>query len=510
MSCIVRPSQSQQKVVAQDQATLDRALQRSIIRRTSVAGLIGLVYGLCAGIILAAYDDFGSFSLLEPSRLMVADPTQVKPLPKESMLEDAAVAHELATQLAPAAALADTGPVALPIGHIRPAMAPWSVAEMGGVGMPPATEGRDSTRDTASPDPSGYELRAEERPGAAAPQPAHPGTTVAMPKPAFKPLDAITTLVAEAAEPAALGAPEASGGAVSRSRPARPPLKPVVVASKPRPLFVRQPDARAMARPAQNLPEALRSMWTDLKILLASAPARSEFRGDRGGNGGGERSAIDSGRRTGSDSASTPSGSDSASTPSGSGGGGNPSGSDGGNPSGSGGGSGGGSSPGGSGGGGAAPAVAAAAATRAVAVAAAAQAAAAAGAAQAAAMVVVAQAAAAAVPAPVAAMTAAAPAAAATAVAAEVMAAGVAAVVATGTMIAAAGAMIAAAEGMATAAAGGMTEAMTMTTEASAAPESTILRSQAGTGPRRRPEAGRSDRRSVCRPCAGRRRRETG
>ena len=103
MSGIVRPSQSQQEVVAQDQARLDRALQRSIIRRTSIAGLIGLVYGLCAGIILAAYDDFGSLSLLEPSRLTVADPTQVKPLPKESMLEDAAVAHELATQLAPAA-----------------------------------------------------------------------------------------------------------------------------------------------------------------------------------------------------------------------------------------------------------------------------------------------------------------------------------------------------------------------------------------------------------------------
>jgi hypothetical protein len=359
MSRIVRPSQSQQEVVAQDQATLDRALQRSVVRRTSVAGLIGLVYGLCAGVILAAYQDFGSLSLFEPSRLLVADPTQVKLLPKESLPEDAAVAHELATQLAPAAAFADAGPVALPIGHIRPAMAPWFALErMGGVGMPPATEGRDSTRDTASPDPSGYELRAEERPGAVAPQPAHPGTTVAMPKPAFKPLDAITTLVAETAEPAALGAPEASGGAVSRSRPARPPLNPVVVASKPRPLFVRQPDARAMARPAQNLPEAFRSLWTDLTILLASAPVRSEFRGDRGGNGGGGRSAIDSGRRTGRDSASTPSGGGGGgSDPSGSGGGSSPSGSGGGSdPSGNGGGSspggsGDGSSPGGSGGG---------------------------------------------------------------------------------------------------------------------------------------------------------------
>jgi hypothetical protein len=357
MSGIVRPSQSQQEVVAQDQAALDRALQRSIIRRTSVAGLIGLVYGLCAGIILAAYHDFGSLSLLERSRLMVADPTQVKPLPKESMLEDAAVAHELATQLAPAA-LAGTGPVALPIGHIRPAMAPWSALErMGGVDMPPAIEGRDSTRDTASPDPSGYELRAEKPPGAVAPQPAHRGTTVAMPKPAFKPLDAITTLVAEAAEPTALGAREASGGAVSRSRPARPPLNPVAVASKPRPLFVRQPDARATARPVQNLPEAFRSLWTDLTILLASAPVRSEFRGDRGGNGGGGRSAIDSGRRTGRDSASTPSGDG---NPSGSGGGSSPGGSDSGSsPSGGGsspggsrpGGSGDGSSPGGSGGG---------------------------------------------------------------------------------------------------------------------------------------------------------------
>ena len=165
MSGIVRPSQSQQEVVAQDQATLDRALQRSIIRRTSVAGLIGLVYGLCAGIILAAYHDFGSLSLLEPSRLMVADPTQVKPLPKESMLEDAAVAHELATQLAPAAARRHRSRRLANRPHPPGNGALVRSRAYGGVDMPPATEGRDSTRDTASPDPSGYELRAEERPG---------------------------------------------------------------------------------------------------------------------------------------------------------------------------------------------------------------------------------------------------------------------------------------------------------------------------------------------------------
>jgi hypothetical protein len=163
MSGIVRPSQSQQKVVAQDQATLDRTLQISIIRRTSLAGLIGLVYGICASVILAAYHDFGSLSLLEPSRLMEADP-----LPKGGMLEDAVAAPELMPQLATGAARADAGPVALPISHIRPAMAPWSAAEpVGGVDAPPPAAGRDIARDTASPDASG------NGPVAAAPEPAH-------------------------------------------------------------------------------------------------------------------------------------------------------------------------------------------------------------------------------------------------------------------------------------------------------------------------------------------------
>jgi hypothetical protein len=339
MRRILHASRSQREVVTQDPAAVDRTLQRSIIRRTSVAGLIGLVYGICAGVILAAYHEFGSLSLLEPSPLVVADPTQVRLLSKEGMLEDAAASQELAPQVAPAAALAAAGPRASAIGHIRPAIALWSAAEpVGGVAAPPAAEGRDSTRDMADPKPSGDEPRPEARPVAAALEPAHQGTAVAMPKPAFKPLAAITTLVPEAAEPAARRAPQASRDAVSQSRPPRPPVKPAIVASEAPAGPAREADARAMAVPARRVPEALRSFWTNLRILLASAPARSEFRGDSNRNRGGERSAIDAGRRTGNDSSSGLSGSASGTSPSDSAGGTSPSGGAGGTgPSGSGG-----------------------------------------------------------------------------------------------------------------------------------------------------------------------------
>jgi hypothetical protein len=337
MTPILRPSPSQQKVVMQDEATLDRVFQRSIIRRTSVAGLIGLVYGICAGVILAAYHEFGSLSLLESSPLVVADPAQVRLLSKEQILDDAVASQELAPQAAPAAALAAAGPLASPIGHIRPAIALWSAAEpVGGVAAPPAAEGRDSTRDLADPKPSGDEPRPEVRPLAAAPEPAHPGTAVAMPKPVLKPLDAITTLVSEATAPAARRAPQASRNPVSQRRPPRPPLKPAIVASEAPPEPARGPEVRATAAPAPTVPEALRSFWTNLKILLASAPARSEFRGDSNRTGGGKRSAINAGRRTGNDSGSGPSDSAGGTSPSDSAGGTSPSGSAGGNsPSGS-------------------------------------------------------------------------------------------------------------------------------------------------------------------------------
>ncbi len=312
--------QSQQEVVRRDQATLDRALCRSLMRRTSVAGLIGLVYGICAGVILTAYHDFGSLSLLEPSRRVAADPKPARRLPPENMLDDIAGSRELAAQ-APAAALADPGPLTSPIRQIRPALARWSVAEaVGGIEPSASVDGRDSTRDAAHPDPSGNEPGPKERSVAAAPEiafarnvailpqaalalseePKQPRTTLrSPPRPALKPVDAITAVVAEPAPPAALGTPEAAQGSVSRSRPPRPSLKPVLVAEA-RPESAREPAARATVAATQNMPGALRSLWTNLKILLASAPAASEFRANSGGNVGGASSAIGSGGRTSS------------------------------------------------------------------------------------------------------------------------------------------------------------------------------------------------------------------
>ena len=134
MRRIIDPSRSQRQVVAQDQATVDRDFSRSIMRRTSVAGLIGLVYGICTGVILAAYHEFGSPSLLAPPRLVTADPTPAQLFPREGILDDRAVTRASTGQESPVTAVPDAAPLTSPPGsaplsppsdEIRPAMAPW-------------------------------------------------------------------------------------------------------------------------------------------------------------------------------------------------------------------------------------------------------------------------------------------------------------------------------------------------------------------------------------------------
>jgi hypothetical protein len=250
MHRILHPSRPQRQVAAQDQATLDRALRRSIVRRTSVAGLIGLVYGLCAGVILAAYHHFGSLFAPEPSRLLTADPRPATLPPEESALYDPITARGAVRQGAPAPTLAAGRPRASPTGEIRPAKARWpAAAPAAEIDLSAAPDGPRGTRDAAEPDRPGNELMPEERSVAAAPEMAseteaallpHPASAVAQvpgaaralpPTPAFKPLDLSPAVAAEAGSPAVLGASGASRASLSRSRPPTPSMKPVVVAS---------------------------------------------------------------------------------------------------------------------------------------------------------------------------------------------------------------------------------------------------------------------------------------
>jgi hypothetical protein len=224
-------------------------------------------------------------------------------------------------------ALADAGPLASPTGEVRPAMARWrAAAPATEIDPSAAPDGPDGTRDAAAPDPPGDELMPEERSVAAAPEMAsemegallpHPAPAVAQvpgtaralsPTPALKPLDLPTAMVAEGS-PAVLGTSGASRESLSRSRPPTPSMKPVVVASDAPPEPAPAPEARAVTMRGQTLPAALRVFWTNLKILLASAPASSEIRAGSGGNGEGATSAIASHRTASSSGNSGPSGS---------------------------------------------------------------------------------------------------------------------------------------------------------------------------------------------------------
>jgi hypothetical protein len=341
-----------------------------------VAGLIGLVYGICTGVILSAYHEFGSPSLLKPARFMAAEPASSPSLAQEGVLDDDQAAHRSARQQALVTPLADAVPLtsptgsapltstatsnslAPPVAEIRPAMAGPAAEPVSGSGGSAALQAPASTR-TAEPHRSGDEP--EERSIAAAPaivdaaalpHPAPaiapvPGTAVARPPtPEFKPLDLLPAVVAEAGAAAVLGAPLAAPASFKRTRSPKPSMQPVAVDLPPEPARVR--DARTAASKGETLPGALRAFLTNLKILLAAAPA-SEFRGG-GGDGGRGTSAIGSGRRPGNNGAGGPIGGGSPGDTGGSPGAGGGSASAGGN--GGGGSAGSGSSGGGSAGGG--------------------------------------------------------------------------------------------------------------------------------------------------------------
>jgi hypothetical protein len=306
---------SHRQVVARSQATLDRSLRQIIARRALAAGLIGLAYGICTGVILAAYQEFGSQSVRGRSPAVAVDAGPLKLVPQHRAPDDTTRSRELGAQGMPAAELADAAHAAPATGQIRPALARTPDAEPAGeMGTSAAVQESDSARHGAGPAPVADDplldrwsaAAAPEAPpeaSAAAPPEAasaaaveapHAASAFALPpSPAFKPLEAIPTVMAEAA--LAQAAPEPSQGRTSRIRPPKPSFKPLVNASGPRSQPAPEQASRPAATTRQTLPDALRAFWTNLKILLASAPASSDFRtgrSDSNGNGAATRAAA--------------------------------------------------------------------------------------------------------------------------------------------------------------------------------------------------------------------------
>lgn len=322
-------TRSKRQVVAQCRTTCERSLRRSIARRVLAAGLIGLVYGVCTGVILAAYHQFGDQSLLHRSPLVAADPRPLKSAPRQRALDGGTMARAPAGQGPPADDLADAAQAAPPTGQIRPAMArrsdPVPARDIDpsaalGPGDSEAPGGADADRlaedrmaeqrsAAAAPEPRPETVAAAlpgDRAGApgASPEPSRVHVAPALPpRPAFKPRAAMPTVLAEAVPaPAALGAPEPSRNPARGIRPSQRSVKPLPSSQEMPSRPARAEAPRPLGPNGQGLPEALRAFWTNLRILLASAPASSGVRAgrdDRNGNNGATAGSGSGGRISG-------------------------------------------------------------------------------------------------------------------------------------------------------------------------------------------------------------------
>jgi hypothetical protein len=268
------------------------------VRRTLAIALVCAVYAVFGGLILEAYDEFGNQSLLDLAPLVMADraPLKRRPLEGTDMPPSAGSDPGRATALAPAehpalslgqavsplAPSLDGGPASEANRLVvmkRPAMAPHDTEPAPAIGA----TGQENPVAAALETPS-LEVRAAVPTGAEGPAVSDRASTPQSaatwpPAPAFKPLDAIPTVMAQAMLPPFAGSRIEMPGL--GDRPPRPSLKPVVMTSAQRPEPTAEQDPRRAAAPGPTLPDALRAFWANLKILLAAGPAPRVLRAGR-------------------------------------------------------------------------------------------------------------------------------------------------------------------------------------------------------------------------------------
>jgi hypothetical protein len=309
-----------------------------------VAGFVCAVYAICGGVVWSAYKEFGNQSLLDLAHVVLADRTPLKLLPRANPRARAALPDRVGSDQLSARAAA---PAAHPAVPIRQAAAPLA---------PPLGGGHGSKADTLDlierpamarhdPEPAATALKAQAAavgalqaeksvtaalemqslgPRGAAPGSATPAASDQVPQPqpaatlpptpAFKPLDAVPTVVAQAVPLPRVG------HNIGRSRlddsPPVPSLKPIFVASEQPPGRTSGQGTPRVTATKPTLPDALRAFWTNLKILLASGPAprvipaaggnaeRGDGFANAGGHGDGGTSVASRGSNDGASSAS--------------------------------------------------------------------------------------------------------------------------------------------------------------------------------------------------------------
>jgi hypothetical protein len=205
---------------AQEEATFDWSNPRSYVRSTLGIGFLCAVYAIVGGVVWSAYEEFGNQSLLDLAPLVVADRTPLKLLPDEgtpdrtALLAEARNERSSATvlgrreppapplrQSAPAASLdaGEASEAATLVMTARPAMAPHETEPVPAVEAPRAEV----------PVAAALQTPPLDIPAAAPPASATPATAdevsdsgraaTWLPTPAFKPLDAVPIVVAQAA-----------------------------------------------------------------------------------------------------------------------------------------------------------------------------------------------------------------------------------------------------------------------------------------------------------------------
>jgi hypothetical protein len=287
-----------------DRAPLAANDRRTSVRTGVTAGLIGAVYSICGGVVWSAYEEFGSQSLLDLAPLVVADPTPLKLLPDESTegrtalpaasdrSSASALAHgdrgapsfnRPAPPMAPSLATAQDSEVDAVVLTRRPALARHGTEPVPATGVPGSEASIVAALGTPALDIGPAAPLGSATPAVSDEVPRVRPVATLPPAPAFKPLDAVPTVVAQAtlAPPvrSQTGTPGLGEG------PPTPSFKPIAMPSERRPGLAEQ-DTRRVAATGPTLPDAFRTFWTNLKILLASGPAPRVLPAAGGNNSG--------------------------------------------------------------------------------------------------------------------------------------------------------------------------------------------------------------------------------